>query len=418
VQEVDEGGGEFEFLDCWWFKSPYKLKIPATMPGMTNPDGTPKKGHKLHLEKDGVGTWHATVDYYLQDDRDASAFQVELVDCDLLPEASAEFSPAANMPHLGQLLHTYADGPTGQVIAVFMAEDTHGCEYRDHCNKRMLAVNDRQGPPSARCVGYSLRWPPGETNTKAMQAGQQLKAAGFATKVESNVSNGGSIVQWLGQASVFFSFGHQDYEAGGALVFPAPADQTGLGHVFATHLKAEPPDFHGMGACEAFLQMPGATKCRNTRKVGLKPGALSGLYLAVYEGCNTGNTNTDDNFGNLLTVTTQLGAKCAMGWTKTIYGGFFNNEGDNDEPAEKSCAHLFAESFWEEWAKRQNGLPVAVRAVDAYNAALDALAIDDAIYTKYDPRQHPTTPVPWGNMDSAGWAGDNSVDQVRALNGQ
>jgi len=61
---VDEGGGEFEFLDCWWFKSPYKLKIPVTMPGMTNAEGSPVKGHTAELVSDDQGNPMMRVSYF------------------------------------------------------------------------------------------------------------------------------------------------------------------------------------------------------------------------------------------------------------------------------------------------------------------------------------------------------------------
>ncbi|PIY44993.1 MAG: hypothetical protein COZ06_19505 [Armatimonadetes bacterium CG_4_10_14_3_um_filter_66_18] len=142
---MDEGGGEFGFLDCWWFKSPYKLTIPATMPGVTNPDGTPKKGHKLRIEQDQTGAWQAKVDYYLQDDRDAMEFQVDLLDGYFDLVASAGFLRTVNVPHLDQHLYTFTDrDPDYLYKAVFTAEDSHGPEYRDHCNKRMLTVNDER----------------------------------------------------------------------------------------------------------------------------------------------------------------------------------------------------------------------------------------------------------------------------------
>jgi len=124
---VDEGGGEFEFLDCWWFKSPYKLTIPVTMPGVTNPDGTPKKGHKLRIEQDQTGAWQAKVDYYLQDDRNATEFRVDLLDGYFDLVASAGFLRTVNVPHLDQHLYTFTDrDPDYLYKAVFTAEDSHG----------------------------------------------------------------------------------------------------------------------------------------------------------------------------------------------------------------------------------------------------------------------------------------------------
>ena len=147
VQEVDEGGGEFEFLDCWWFKSPYKLKIPATMPGVMDAEGTPKKGHELYFEMDENDQLCAMADYYLQDNTDATEFHIDLRDPALALRThpgSQGLPGTVNAPHLGNTLCALADeDPVGTYIAVFRGADAHGADYRDHCPKRMLAVNKR-----------------------------------------------------------------------------------------------------------------------------------------------------------------------------------------------------------------------------------------------------------------------------------
>jgi len=179
----------------------------------------------------------------------------------------------------------------------------------------------------------------------------------------------------------------------------------------------------GVGV-DGFLFMPEATKCRDRQKYGLKPGALSGLHLAVYEGCNTGNGNPD--FGNLLTVTTQLGAKCAMGWTKTLYGGRYADEG---QTVAQSPAHIWAETFWLAWAQGivitdpspPPGAPPGtgtrpMTAAEAANAALAHLQSPiSGIHEKYRPGGGDPLEAPWGNMDSAVFVGDPSVTRNNAL---
>ena len=162
VQEVDEGGGEFEFLDFWWFKWPYKLKIPAAMPGVTNPDGSAVNGHYLEFIEEADGTQKARVGYYLVDqgDKDANAMAVDLVPPSLgEPYQCGALPTQINTAHRDIEVHTFGtEDEDGEYIAVFMAEDQHGTDYRDHASKQMLAVNGRKGNwhPRAAVVGIKF----------------------------------------------------------------------------------------------------------------------------------------------------------------------------------------------------------------------------------------------------------------------
>jgi len=117
---------------------------------VTNPDGSPKKGHRLYFETDPAGMECAKVDYYLEDTLEPTQFGVDLLGPELDPVAHLTATGddlAPNVPHIGKLLHNFGAPPPeigAEHIAVFAGADAHGPEYRDHCGKRMLAVNDRQ----------------------------------------------------------------------------------------------------------------------------------------------------------------------------------------------------------------------------------------------------------------------------------
>jgi len=116
---------------------------------VTNPEGTPKKGHELYFEMDENDQLCAMVDYFLQDDTDATEFHVDLLDPSLAlrtDPSSQDLPRTVNEPHLANSIFALADqDPAGTYIAVFRGADAHGADYRDHCEKRMLAVNDRTG---------------------------------------------------------------------------------------------------------------------------------------------------------------------------------------------------------------------------------------------------------------------------------
>jgi len=142
VQEIDADGKP---MDEQYFKWPYKLNIPATMPGVTNQDGNPRQGHYLEYVKDAYGAEKAVIGYYLEDDMDAREMQVDLVPPALCAALSHTGLPTAvNTPHLDIGIYTFTTSDEdGEYTAVFRGSDSHGPEYRDHQDKRMLAVNDR-----------------------------------------------------------------------------------------------------------------------------------------------------------------------------------------------------------------------------------------------------------------------------------
>ena len=132
-------------LDEWVLKSPY-LTIPPTIPNSETgaDDGSP--GDLLYMEWDDQENLHAKASYQLNDTlgKNASKVHVDFLDQDWsLKSARDNFSTVVNVPHLNNELYVFQGGETsGNFKAIFTAEDDHAALYRDHRNKRMVAVND------------------------------------------------------------------------------------------------------------------------------------------------------------------------------------------------------------------------------------------------------------------------------------
>ena len=156
-------------LDHWAYKAPWKLTVPPQMPGVVDGSGTQRPGDYLDFAYSGPGVQSfdpgcedqiqlsAQFIYCLEDAADvpARSVHVDLLNSDLSLVAAATGLPTiVNVPHLA-----ISVGPSSGIaltggaarpwIAVLMAEDGHGSDYRDHKNKHMLAANDRQPPIKA-----------------------------------------------------------------------------------------------------------------------------------------------------------------------------------------------------------------------------------------------------------------------------
>ncbi|MEO6908315.1 MAG: hypothetical protein ABI210_10540 [Abditibacteriaceae bacterium] len=140
-------------LDYFALRSPYKLEIP-------------KEQHELRWESDGDYNMQAVGQYVLKapDNQPATSMTMDLIDPDLNKIGSTDgpLSVNSSPPHrklihqltddeaikLGEITQRVGNGETVEkrFIAVFMAEDGYASEYRNHRNKRILAVNDRRVP--------------------------------------------------------------------------------------------------------------------------------------------------------------------------------------------------------------------------------------------------------------------------------
>ncbi len=152
IHVVQTNDGEME-ADEYWYKQPYDLRIPATMPGTGEP------GHYLEMIENESQGYDVRYGYYLQDRdpncQDATSFQVDLLRPDLTVRQSHAGGPSGtrtNVPHLGQPLVSLTAAELAQYPgtwrAVFTAVDSHGGNgdprwRRLGENKRMLAVNCR-----------------------------------------------------------------------------------------------------------------------------------------------------------------------------------------------------------------------------------------------------------------------------------
>jgi hypothetical protein len=152
---VDEIDADDNSLDALQSYRSQKLRIPYNVPG-TNP---PKRGHGGNMITDANGVERYYVHYYFQDDTVApgtpvTSMKIEMLPTDLgdpLATNSGSWGKQIATVYENKLLHTFDPEPRqpGVTITLFMAEDTHAKEYRDHENKRALVKNDRE--PKGEC---------------------------------------------------------------------------------------------------------------------------------------------------------------------------------------------------------------------------------------------------------------------------
>ncbi len=149
VEEV-EGGRSYDHIPT--IRSTH-LSMPNPMPGnVLDPDGNPRDGHYVEIVADGDNS-KAQIGYYLQDTNNinAKAVQVDFVNPDLEVKVSRSGLPTiVGTPHANIDLYTFTDSDFAgesagnRWIAVFIAEDSHAKDYRDHTNKPTVALNEGQ----------------------------------------------------------------------------------------------------------------------------------------------------------------------------------------------------------------------------------------------------------------------------------
>jgi hypothetical protein len=239
---------------------------------------------------------------------------------------------------------------------VISVKDSHADREKGHRQKWALERNQRAQEYRAKTYGFIMpppAFPPGSTHPYTRDAAEHLGSGGKFMAESSDINQGSNIRKKMAEAYVFYYFGHQQYPNGGALVFPFPDPINPMRHLYAEYRGVLPPDFNWHGR-DAFLTAGEGFAPPPEDPDMLRPGALRRLGLAVFEGCNT--ANSDDTAGNLLDATLRLGAGCAVGWTRTLYGEKYHpGNGHSGATVDNDPAHLWSTQFWRVWCWSTHG---------------------------------------------------------------
>ena len=153
VEEIKDDQ-EVGLGDPWQELRSAKLFIP---PGYNDPQtGQWTEGHSLSLESvdaaNDQSQLQAKVSYYLEDTpneakppaKDATIGDVKFLDGIMQERDTLPLKPEIRTPREDGMLHTFSDDDeAGEYRAIFMAEDAHAVDYRDHKNKRMMPTNQK-----------------------------------------------------------------------------------------------------------------------------------------------------------------------------------------------------------------------------------------------------------------------------------
>ncbi len=144
---------ERETGDYYYYRMPYVLTIPETVPGTAYP------GHKMYLGSTPGGQPCVVADYYLADSEDASWFQVDCLSPDLTVMGTSNPGTEALHHYYHLVVSPVTVFKAEPYITVFRGVDSHGDDgdpraHRERENKRMLPVNDRE-PPKIQSVTMS-----------------------------------------------------------------------------------------------------------------------------------------------------------------------------------------------------------------------------------------------------------------------
>lgn len=148
VQRIDAAG--YSIGDYQFFRSaPDKLAIPEKMPGVfIGPEQ--RKGHYIEFaQNETTNSIGLEGGYYFedQDNVDPASVRIALINPSLEQKATITRTgqdAKQRVPYNDIPLYTLISGEgSGTFIGLFSAEDNHALEYRDHHNRRTLAVNVR-----------------------------------------------------------------------------------------------------------------------------------------------------------------------------------------------------------------------------------------------------------------------------------
>ena len=149
-----------------------------------------KPGYLLH--NDWIDDQlHAKLDYYLQDtNKDAIRAHVDVLGPEWDNKAWVDVLVNVNTPHLNQEIFTYPAGAApSSYRMVLSAQDDHGAEYRDHENKRMLAVNAQRESLQERQI--SIICTDSQEGAPDAVSGLDISTVTAGTVTFSVVRNGG-----------------------------------------------------------------------------------------------------------------------------------------------------------------------------------------------------------------------------------
>ena len=197
----------------------------------------------------------------------------------------------------------------GDYIGVFTASDTFKDSYRDHTNRRILAVNK----VNARPLGRSLQIGNGARVIKWSNLFQ--KKIGY--RVEERTDNFKDYElrdSLVGPRTVFY-VGHGDSNGGTAMCINL--------HLSPKSLWSPSPLGFKIGKNAAI-----------TGNTGLPNGSLKNLQLAIFLSCSTGKFNTNPVYvnaagdeepgGSIIDEVVAKGAGTAVGWTVDVNRQWMN----------------------------------------------------------------------------------------------
>lgn len=331
ISKVDSQSQEIEWIPMIRSSN---IKIPQYMPAPTvDDDGNARLGHDVEGWSTETEPFMQYASYYLESNRDASEFKVDYLNPQLdsltsLAGASSAALLQAGTPHLDIELYTPLDtDPAGTYIGVFTAADSYKEQYREHDNRRMLAMNQRK----LRMLAATFAGPGvgevspgiGISDASITRAVNSLKRSGYITHqstvgppsytaIPSFVASHWSaedMAYWMPKSRVAFFSGHGN---GGPPGSAGATDDGGIISVSDGHNFVGKP-----GTVSPFEdRVPQYQDGRNRFASKLN---LNGVRAVIYQACWSAHEETFRSLGNIAKITAETaGADYAVGWDASV----------------------------------------------------------------------------------------------------